>query len=349
VVLVTGAGGSIGSELCRQIAGFGPAVLIGLDHAETPLYQIERELGERFPGVTFYSEIGSVRNRRRVEEVLRAHRPVSVYHAAAYKHVPMMESHVFEAVENNVFGTRQVAQAAARYGAEEFVLISSDKAVRPANILGATKRLAELVCLGLPGSPTPSGSAARAKTCTRFMAVRFGNVWGSNGSVVPLFERQISAGGPVTITHPEMQRFFMTVSEAAQLVLQAAVLGSGGEIFVLDMGEPVRIIDLARSLIARDSLAPENVAIQFSGIRPGEKLREELIGPGESTVPTKHASVWICRGKLAEPKVLTSVLEKIERGVEARDAAAVVAALQEIIPEYQPSSFLGDRTRSVVA
>jgi lipopolysaccharide/colanic/teichoic acid biosynthesis glycosyltransferase/nucleoside-diphosphate-sugar epimerase len=355
-VLVTGAGGSIGSELCRQIARFGPSALIGFDQAETPLFQIERELRERCPGVPFYAEIGSIRSRRRLEEVFSEHCPVSVYHAAAYKHVPLMEAHLFEAIENNVFGTRQVAQTAWSHGSEEFVLISSDKAVRPANVLGATKRLAELVCLSL-SAPTAAGAISRTgKRGTRFMAVRFGNVLGSNGSVIPVFQRQISAGVPVTVTHPEMQRFFMTVSEAAQLVLQAAATGCGGEIFVLDMGDPIRIVDLARTLILSNGLNPEDIPIRFSGVRPGEKLCEELTGAGESIVPTGHAHVRICASPRVEPETVGQVLEALEHYVEARDAAGVLGALQELIPDYAPSSFLVDagragfeRARSVVA
>ena len=260
VVLVTGAGGSIGSELCRQIARYGPCALIGFDNAETALYQIDQELREQFPRVPFYPEIGSIQNRRRLDEVFRDHRPTSVYHAAAYKHVPMMEAHLFEAVENNVFGTRNVVRAAA--GVEDFVLVSSDKAVRSTNVMGATKRLAELICSA--GGP-------------RFRAVRFGNVLGSNGSVIPLFKRQIAAGGPVTVTDPQIRRFFMTIPEAAELVLQAAAIGQDGEIFVLDTGEPVRIQDLARNLILLSGLQPDvDIRIEFTGIRPGEKLYERI-------------------------------------------------------------------------
>ncbi len=266
VVLVTGAAGSIGSELCRQIARLHPAALIGLDHAETALYEIDRELRASFPKLAFHPEVGSIQNPRRLEEIFREYGPQSVYHAAAYKHVPLMESHLFEAVENNVFGTRNVARAAAAFGAEDFVLISSDKAVRPANVMGATKRLAEMV------------SQAQGQSCGsgRFMAVRFGNVLGSSGSVIPLFKQQIAAGGPLTVTHPEMRRFFMTIPEAAQLVLEAAALGRGGEIFMLEMGAPVRIADLARQMILLSGRKPEEIPIEFTGIRPGEKLYEEL-------------------------------------------------------------------------
>jgi FlaA1/EpsC-like NDP-sugar epimerase len=326
VVMVTGAGGSIGSELCRQIARYAPRALVGFDNAETALYQIDQELREEFPDVPFYPEIGSIQNRRRLDEVFRDHRPASVYHAAAYKHVPMMEAHLFEAVENNVFGTRNVVRAATASGVEDFVLVSSDKAVRSTNVMGATKRLAELICLA-------AGS--------NFCAVRFGNVLGSNGSVIPLFKRQIAAGGPVTVTHPEIRRFFMTIPEAAELVLQAAAMGEGGEIFVLDMGEPVRIQDLARNLILLSGLKPDvDIRIEFSGIRPGEKLYEELNGIEEDTVPTRHAKIRIFTGPGAAGETVSRCLEELRRSTESRDTAGVVLSLKELAPDYNPSSFL---------
>ena len=262
VVLVTGAGGSIGSELCRQIAAFEPGGLVGFDQAESALYEIDREMRARFPGVPFLPEVGSVRSPRRLEEVCREHCPQSVYHAAAYKHVPLMESHLFEAIENNVFGTRNCILAAAAAGVEDFVLISSDKAVHPANVMGATKRLAELV------AQTAGASLSHPP---RSIAVRFGNVLGSSGSVIPLFRQQIAEGGPVTVTDAEMRRYFMTIPEAAQLVLQSAAMGRPGEILVLDMGEPVRILDLARKMILLSGLQPgEDIAIEFCGVRPGK-------------------------------------------------------------------------------
>jgi FlaA1/EpsC-like NDP-sugar epimerase len=326
VVMVTGAGGSIGSELCRQIARYSPRALIGFDNAETALYQIDQELREKFPKTSFYPEIGSIQNRRRLDEVFRDHRPSSVYHAAAYKHVPMMEAHLFEAVENNVFGTRNVVRAALGSGIEDFVLVSSDKAVRPTNVMGATKRLAELIC-----------SAAGP----RFRAVRFGNVLGSSGSVIPLFKRQIAAGGPVTVTHPEIRRFFMTIPEAAELVLQASAMGHGGEIFVLDMGDPVRIQDLARNLILLSGLKPDvDIRIEFSGIRPGEKLYEEVSAREEDTVPTTHSKIRVFTGSGASHETVSRCLEELRRLTEARDAAGVVLALKELAPDYNPSSFL---------
>jgi FlaA1/EpsC-like NDP-sugar epimerase len=331
VVLVTGAGGSIGSELCRQIARYEPRALVGFDNAETALYQIDQELREHFPGLDFYPEIGTIQNRRRLDEVFRDHRPAAVYHAAAYKHVPMMEAHLFEAVENNVFGTRNLVRAAVASAVEDFVLISSDKAVRSTNVMGATKRLAELVCSTAGGS-------------TRFHAVRFGNVLGSNGSVIPRFKRQIAAGGPVTVTHPEIRRFFMTIPEAAELVLQAAAMGQGGEIFVLDMGEPVRIQDLARNLILLSGLKPDiDVRIEFSGMRPGEKLYEELSSLEEDTVPTSHSKIRIFIGRGTSQETASRCFEELRRSTEARDAAGVVLSLKELAPDYNPSGFLLSR------
>jgi len=291
--------------------------------------------------VAFRPEIANIQNQKRLDEIFREHKPDRVYHAAAYKHVPMMEAHLFEAIENNVFGTFNVARAASENGAGAFVLISSDKAVRPANIMGATKRLAELVCM-----------AANARGGgTRFLAVRFGNVLGSNGSVIPLFRRQIAAGGPVTVTHPEMRRYFMTIPEAVQLVLQAAELGSGGEIFVLDMGEPIKILDLARKLVLLSGLRPDrDIRIEFSGVRPGEKLFEELQTEDEESRATPHPKIRVfgARGVLPGKASLPNFAEEhvnlhlaaLRRSVEARDLAGSLLCCKEMIPDYSPSSGL---------
>ena len=280
VILVTGAGGSIGSELCRQIARFKPAAIVGYECAESALFDIEQEMRREHSNIPFFAEIGSIQNRRRFDEVVSRYLPSAIYHAAAYKHVPLMETHAFEAIENNVFGTWNVVMSAHEYGVRDFVLISSDKAVRPTNVMGATKRLTELIVLGMLSSRT------------KFVAVRFGNVLGSNGSVIPTFKRQIAAGGPVTVTHPEMRRFFMTIPEACQLVLQSAVIGSSGEICVLDMGQPIRIVDLARNLILLSGLRPDHdVPIEFTVIRPGEKLYEELFFSSENAYQTDHPKV----------------------------------------------------------
>ncbi len=329
VVLVTGAGGSIGSELCRQIARFHPAGIIGFEIAESPLFEIDREMRQSFPGTPFYPEIGSIQNPARLDEVMRQYSPSVVYHAAAYKHVPMMEAHVFEAVENNVFGTYNVAMAAAEHGVEDFVMISSDKAVRPTNIMGATKRIAELLLLALQNGRT------------KYVAVRFGNVLGSNGSVIPIFKKQIAMGGPVTVTHPDMRRFFMTIPEACQLVLQAAVIGEGGQICVLDMGEPVKIVDLARNLILLSGLRPdEDIKIEFTGTRPGEKLYEELNTMIEETVPTTHEKIRIFVGNGMPEGDMLGWLSRLHEICEARDAGRLVVALKEIVFDYSPSAHL---------
>jgi FlaA1/EpsC-like NDP-sugar epimerase len=329
VVLVTGAGGSIGSELCRQIARFHPAGIVGFEIAESPLFEIDREMCQSFPGTPFYPKIGSIQNRARLDEVLHQYSPSVIYHAAAYKHVPMMEAHVFEAIENNVFGTYNVAMAAAEHGVEDFVMISSDKAVRPTNIMGATKRIAELLLLALQNGRT------------KYVAVRFGNVLGSNGSVIPIFKKQIATGGPVTVTHPDMRRFFMTIPEACQLVLQAAVIGEGGQICVLDMGGPVKIVDLARNLILLSGLRPdEDIKIEFTGMRPGEKLYEELSTMIEDTVPTTHEKIRIFVGNGMPEGDMLGWLDCLREICEARDAGRLVVALKEIVLDYSPSAHL---------
>jgi FlaA1/EpsC-like NDP-sugar epimerase len=329
VVLVTGAAGSIGSELCRQIARFQPAGIVGFEIAESPLFEIDREMKQRFPQVPFYPEIGNVQNRVRLDDVLCQYRPTIVYHAAAYKHVPLMETHVFEAVENNVLGTYNLAISAMKYGVEDFVLISSDKAVRPTNIMGTTKRVAELILLALQNGRT------------RYVAVRFGNVLGSNGSVIPIFKKQIAAGGPVTVTHPEMRRFFMTIPEACQLVLQASAVATGGQICVLDMGQPVKIVDLARNLILLSGLKPEkDIKIQFTGMRPGEKLYEELSTLLENTIPTEHEKVRIFVGNGVPEGNIHRWLDELRDLCAARDTGRLMVALKEVVLDYSPSAEL---------
>jgi FlaA1/EpsC-like NDP-sugar epimerase len=327
VVLVTGAGGSIGSELCRQIARFHPKAIVGYEISENALFYLDLEMKENFPGVAFHPEIGSVQKSRRLGEVLERYRPSILYHAAAYKHVPMMEAHLFEAVENNVFGSYMTALAASQYGLEDFVMISTDKAVRPTSVMGVTKRLAELAVSSLQNGGT------------RFMSVRFGNVLGSNGSVIPLFKKQIAAGGPVMVTHPEMLRYFMTIPEASQLVLQASTMGQGGEIFVLDMGDPVRIVDLARNLILLSGLRPgEDIRIEFSGIRPGEKLYEELQTFEESMVPTGHKKIKIFTGPMISFQEMKGSIENLRQICSARDVTQLLLHLKETVPEYNPSA-----------
>ena len=329
VVLITGAGGSIGSELCRQIARFDPRLLVMVESSEFALYQIEQEFSAAGSGrVPIAAIAGDVRSAVRMAQVMRQHRPSVVLHAAAYKHVPLMETgNCAEAVLNNVGGTWTVARAAIDAGVEKFVLISTDKAVNPTNVMGATKRLAEVVCERLQETTTG----------TRFVMVRFGNVLGSAGSVIPRFRDQIAAGGPVTVTHPEITRFFMSIPEAAQLVLQAGLMGRGGEIFVLDMGEPVRIADLARSMIRLSGFAEDEIRIVYSGLRPGEKLFEELLADEEHTLTTPHPKLRIAQARQAPEGFLDQLgawLEALRAG--ASDDAEVKQRLAVFVPEYSP-------------
>jgi FlaA1/EpsC-like NDP-sugar epimerase len=327
VVMVTGAAGSIGSELCRQIACFNPLALAAFDRAETPLSQLEGELAGRFPGLVFHSDIGNITCFDDVNRTMQQYKPSIVFHAAAFKHVPMLEREPFAAVENNIFGTWQVAEAAASHGAEYFVMISTDKAVRPASMMGVTKRVAELVI-----------HAFEKRWSTKFLAVRFGNVLGSSGSVVPIFKSQIAAGGPVTVTHPEMRRYFMTASEAGQLVLEALVLGGGGETFVLDMGEPVKILDLATQLILLSGMQPDrDIEIEFTGVRPGEKLFEELSLRDEQLAPTSHSRISsLVSSEDVDPKRVTTLMQELRQAVDARDALRVILLLKDAVPDYVP-------------
>lgn len=320
-VLVTGAGGSIGSELCRQVCTFEPAQLILLDHSENCVFEIDDELRERFPGAILTPIIGDIRNRRKMEKVFESFRPEVVFHAAAHKHVPLMEANPDEAIANNVLGTRNVAEAAARWGAERFVMVSTDKAVNPGNVMGATKRMAELVVQAMQKTQSTSvnrGGSSPAKSPasggTRFVSVRFGNVLGSRGSVIPKFRRQIEQGGPVQVTHPDMTRYFMTIPEAVLLILQAAAIGQGGEVFVLDMGEPVRIADLAYDLIRLSGLEPgKDIEIVYTGVRPGEKLFEELINDGETVHQTSHEKIMALNGQHVDPVAVKGALAQFEK------------------------------------
>lgn len=322
-VLVTGAGGSIGSELCRQIARFSPSSLLMLEAGEFALYQIEQEFSEHSPHLPIVTLAGNVRDTVRLEEIFQRYNPQVVFHAAAYKHVPLMENHnCWEAVRNNVLGTLYVAQAAIRHGAEKFVLISSDKAVNPTNVMGATKRLAEMICQGL-----------QSEGDTRFVVVRFGNVLGSTGSVIPKFRDQIARGGPVTVTHPDMTRYFMLIPEAAQLVLQAGLMGKGGEIFVLDMGAPVKIVDLANDMIRLSGFNHDEIKIVFTGLRPGEKIFEELLVDQEHTLPTHHPKVRVARARSVPSTYVTQIQTWLEQEPPLSDDA-VKRDLCGWIPEY---------------
>jgi FlaA1/EpsC-like NDP-sugar epimerase len=322
-VMVTGAGGSIGSELCRQIARYNPARLILYEMSEFALYQVEQEFHSALRRVPVTCMIGDAKNPQRVAQALEKYRPQVIFHAAAYKHVPLMEEeNAWEAVRNNVYGTYVVASEAKRHGVEKVVLISTDKAVNPANVMGASKRLAEMVCQSLQ---RPQG--------TRFVMVRFGNVLGSAGSVIPKFREQIAAGGPVTVTHPEITRFFMSIPEAAQLVLQAGAMGAGGEIFVLDMGESVRIVDLAQEMIRLSGFALDEVKIVFTGLRPGEKLYEEVLADDEHTLSTPHPKLRIARARSVENGWLEGLLVWLGSASLCEDRQ-VREALRDWIPEY---------------
>lgn len=326
IVMVTGAAGSIGSELCRQLAAFRPSAIVAFELAETPLFHLENEMKALFPGVPFRREIGNIQNLRRLKAVISSHMPSIIYHAAAYKHVPIMESDIIEAVFNNVCGTYNVIRAAQDCRVEDFVLISSDKAVRPTSVMGATKRLCELLVRAMPSHTT------------RFVAVRFGNVLGSNGSVIPIFKQQIQDGGPVTVTHPEMQRYFMTIPEASQLVLQAGAMARGGEIFVLDMGSQVKIVDIARKLILLSGLVPDvDVQIHFTGMRHGEKLYEELNLDEEQNVPTPHRKIRSFVDQSEPSRWIFDQVEQLKRHCEAGDTYSVMQLVRELAPEYVPS------------
>ncbi|MFY3385297.1 polysaccharide biosynthesis protein [Paracidovorax sp. MALMAid1276] len=353
VVLVTGAGGSIGSELCRQIVREGPTRLLLVDHSEYALYTIHHELqalalqGEH--ACELVPLLASVTHATRMLEICRAYRPASIYHAAAYKHVPMVEANAGEGVLNNVFGTLQMVQAAIESGARHFVLISTDKAVRPTNIMGASKRVAEMVLQAMAASAPPTFESSGAASPplphpgrTRLSMVRFGNVLGSSGSVIPLFHKQIAAGGPVTVTHPEVTRYFMTIPEAAQLVLQAGAMAEGGDVFLLDMGEPLQIVDLARRMVALSGLTvqdddhPEgDIEIVFTGLRPGEKLYEELL-IGDNPLPTAHPRILRAREEYLPWAVLQQQLAALKEAVDRGDRSAITALLHQLVPGYHP-------------
>jgi FlaA1/EpsC-like NDP-sugar epimerase len=328
-ILVTGAAGSIGSELCRQTARFQPARLVLFDQAESPLYNIDLELRAQFPSLDIVAELGDVRDARVVEDIVRRHHANSIFHAAAYKHVPLMEAHILEAVKTNVLGTWNLVRTAYRNHVSNFLMISTDKAVNPSSVMGVTKRVAELIVYA-------QGSNGNTSS-TRFASVRFGNVLGSNGSVVPLFQSQIASGGPVTVTHPDMRRYFMSVPEAVELVLQASTMCKDSEIFVLDMGEPVRIMDLATNMIGLAGLVPnQDIEIRITGLRPGEKLFEELRIEGEDISPTYHDKIKIFTGTRLTRSQLEAWLSPLMTLVEARDAEAVLSHLRTLVPEYQP-------------
>ena len=328
VVLVTGAGGSIGSELCRQIATYHPKHLLLLDRSEPNVFQIEQELIGLEYGQRIIPLVGDILDRARMEEIFSRFRPEVVFHAAAHKHVPMMEHQPGEAIQNNSLGTAQLADLALKFGVARFILISTDKAINPTNVMGATKRLAEMYVQAL---------YAAHPNQTKFMAVRFGNVLGSSGSVIPIFHRQIAEGGPVKVTHPEMTRFFMTIPEASMLVLQSAMQGTGGEIFVLDMGSPVKIVDLARQMIELSGLKPdEDIQIEFTGVRPGEKLFEEVTRKGENFAPTTHPKICRFLSSPADLDQIRKTLQRLRANLHQFKADELKLMLKEAVPDYQP-------------
>ncbi len=324
VVMVTGAGGSIGAELCRQVARYWPQRIVLVETGEFALYTIEQEFRQVFPDLPIRCVIGDVKDGARVRRLLDTERPSVIFHAAAYKHVPLMEDeNAWQAVLNNVLGTRTVAEAAITAGVEKFVLVSTDKAVNPTNVMGATKRLAELLC-----------QALQPESGTRFITVRFGNVLGSTGSVIPLFRSQIAAGGPVTVTHPEITRYFMSIPEAVQLVMQAGLMGRGGEIFVLDMGEPVKIAELARDLIRLSGFSEDDIRIVYTGLRPGEKLYEEVLAANENSLATPHPKLRVAKARGADGELL-SLFDQWIREADQPDAGDVKRVLSAWIPEYR--------------
>lgn len=327
-VLVTGAGGSIGSEMCRQIAGFSPRRLVLLERAENALFEVDRELRGAFPNLDIVALVADVCDRLRLRTIFETHKPSIVFHAAAHKHVPMMETNPGEAIKNNIGGTITLADVCGDTGVDKMVLISTDKAVNPTSTMGCTKRVTEMYVQSVSGS-----------TMTHFVTVRFGNVLGSSGSVVPIFKEQIAEGGPVTVTHPEMQRYFMTIPEAAQLVLQAGAMGKGGEIYVLHMGEPVKIVDLARDMITLSGLRPGiDIDIAFTGIRPGEKLFEELSSEEEHIGDTAHPKIGIWKQRPADGTTVRAGVDRLMALADTADMKELQAQLQGLVPEYSPSS-----------
>ncbi|HCO95622.1 MAG TPA: hypothetical protein DIU00_17025 [Phycisphaerales bacterium] len=324
IILVTGAGGSIGSEMCRQLCKFNPKLLLLVEQAENPLFYIERELCKKFVDVTIKAIICDITDKNRVDEIFREYKPQVVIHAAAHKHVPLMELNAGEAIKNNISGTQIVADAADNYGATNFVMISTDKAVNPTSIMGSSKRIAEMYIQDLSRTSE-----------THFVTVRFGNVLGSEGSVVPIFKKQITEGGPVTVTHPEMKRYFMTVPEASLLVLQAATMGKGGEIFVLDMGEPVKIVDLARELITLSGFRPgEDIEVTFTSPRSGEKLFEELSIEGEDMQRTRHSKISIWKNISMERETLRAGINELVTIAKNQTYSEITQKIKELVPEY---------------
>ena len=325
-VMVTGAGGSIGSELCRQICRFRPKSIILYERAESPLYEIELELKQNFDNVNVVTLLADVQDKKQLEKAFETYMPQTVFHAAAYKHVPMLELQPWKAIKNNILGTANLVEISNKFNVDRFVFVSTDKAVRPANIMGTSKRIAEMLVQSQNG---------RKLSNTRFMIVRFGNVVGSVGSVVPLFKKQIETGGPVTVTHPDVTRFFMTIPEACQLILQAGSMGSGGEIFLLDMGTSIKIDDMARDLIRLSGFEPGvDIKLEYIGLRPGEKLYEELIIEGEGIVPTTHEKIMVLKGVESDLQLLNGKINELAIMADDQEVEKIKAKFKEIVPEY---------------
>lgn len=329
VVMVTGAAGSIGSELCRQICRFRPRRILLYEMAESPLYDIDLELRNIFDAVDVVPILADTQNMQQLERAFSVYNPDIVFHAAAYKHVPMLEGHAWKAVKNNIIATNNLAECATKYDVDRFVFVSTDKAVRPTNVMGATKRIAEILI---------QNQKVYKKCKTKFMIVRFGNVVGSAGSVLPLFKKQIEQGGPVTVTHPEVTRYFMTIPEASQLILQAGSMGDGGEIFILDMGSPIKIDTIARDLIKLSGFEPDDdIKIDYVGLRPGEKLYEELITEGEGIVKTSHKKIMVLYGSEQNLTKLNGNIDRLESLAEKQEGTKIIESLKEIVPEYSPA------------
>ncbi|MDI6688595.1 MAG: nucleoside-diphosphate sugar epimerase/dehydratase [Desulfobacterales bacterium] len=327
-VMVTGAGGSIGSELCRQICRFRPKLVMLYEMAESPLYEIELELKQSFSNVMVVPVLANIQDKHELEKAIEHYKPQIIFHAAAYKHVPMLELQPWKAVDNNIAGSANLIDAAKRFNVKRFVFVSTDKAVRPTNVMGASKRVAEMLVHSHNGSST---------SATQFIIVRFGNVVGSVGSVVPLFKKQITKGGPVTVTHPDVTRYFMSIPEASQLILQAGAMGKGGEILLLDMGVPIKIDDMARDLIRLSGFEPdEDIMIDYIGLRPGEKLYEELITKGEGIIPTKHKKIMVLKGNGYDQAILNNKINELIKLAENQDDKGIKIKLQEIVSEYKP-------------
>ena len=328
-ILITGAAGSIGSEIVRQVAQFGPAEMTLIDQAETPMHDIRMMMARQFPNIKNETIVSSIANKEHMEKIFEAHRPEYVFHAAAYKHVPMMEDDPAIAVQNNIYGTRVIADLAVKYGTLKFVMISTDKAVNPTNVMGCSKRICEIYCQSL----NQAIMEGKVSGVTQFVTTRFGNVLGSNGSVIPIFKQQIRAGGPVTVTHPDIVRFFMLIPEACRLVLEAGTMGKGGEIFVFDMGQPVKIVDLAKRMIALSGAT--DVEIKFTGLRDGEKLYEEVLNDKEGTIPTSNPKIMVAKVREYDYATACKNEERLMDVSRTFDDMAIVRVMKDIVPEYK--------------